>query len=78
MTDSRRITATLEGYTLWAFESYREVTGKSPAKALDAFIDRLLERDHEFARTYGLTLDDYHRATRGDVIRLSGKARHSR
>lgn len=78
MTDSRRITATLEGYTLWAFERYREVTGKSPAKALDAFIDRLLERDPEFARTYGLTLDDYHRATPGDVVRMAETARRSR
>jgi len=70
----KRISGNLEGHTLWAFEKYSRITGKSPGGALSTIIERWIEHD-EMARAQNLTLEDYREETQGaEVIPIARNA----
>jgi hypothetical protein len=66
-----RVSGSLEGHALWAFEKFCAITGKSPGPALATIIERWTEHDG-LAKQHSLTLEDYRRETQGaEVVQLA-------
>lgn len=70
---SKQIKGTVEGYSLWAFEQFAEVTGRKEATALAWIVDNWTELDKSRLAEMGITLETYRQEQGALVVPISRK-----
>jgi len=71
--DNPRISANVGGHAGWAYQRYRDITGKSPAVVLTELIEHWTETNPRGA-SLGLTLEDYRRVLGAEVVPFAEQA----
>lgn len=73
-----KIQATLDGYDAWVWDKLLALTGKKNHSLGVWIFNRWIERDRDYLKSVNLTLEDYSRETKGNVIRHPGASEEKR
>jgi len=67
-SDGRVIKSSVSGYSLWAFERYREAHGKDDGSAVRSILESWLRlEDKSVLESFGVSLEHFRKARGGNV-----------